>query len=134
MVDAEDFKTTGNAGVVPGIKGSSKEAFPLNKTNRKKEIGRGNRRKMKNLTNKFISAGMALAVLSMTSGLPFGAADALAKPKTNTISAVPTVTHVTVVGGKLVAEGYATATIKGQTYTVPFSGVPVDLTRVSADR
>ena len=52
MVDAEDFKTTGNAGVVPGIKGSSKEAFPLNKTNRKKEIGRGNRRKMKNLTNK----------------------------------------------------------------------------------
>jgi hypothetical protein len=42
----------------------------LNKTNRKKEIGKGNRRKMKSITNKIVSAGMAIAFLSMTSGLP----------------------------------------------------------------
>jgi hypothetical protein len=80
-----------------------------------------------NIATKLVSAVTALAVLSMTSSLPFFAADALAKPKNNTISVVPTITSVTVVGGQLVAAGTATATIKGQTYTVPFSGVPVDI-------
>ena len=83
---------------------------------------------MKNMImQKFVAAGTALAVLALTTGLPFGAAEALAKPKNNTISVVPTVTSVTVVGGQLVAAGIARATIKGQTYTVPFSGVPVDI-------
>jgi hypothetical protein len=66
---------------------------------------------------------MAIAFLSMTSGLP----EALAAPKTNSISIIPTITSVALVNGVLVATGTATATIKGKTTTVPFSA-PVDIT------
>ena len=53
----------------------------------------------------------------MTSGLP----EALAAPKTNSISIIPTITSVALVNGVLVATGTATATIKGKTTTVPFA-------------
>ena len=82
---------------------------------------------MTSIKNKIISASTAMALLFMTSGLPFGAADALAKPKKNSIKLVPTVTSVSVVSGHLVAAGTATANINGQTYTVPFNNVPVNI-------
>ena len=45
----------------------------------------------------------------------------------SSISVVPTITSITVNNGQLLASGIATAVIKGQTYTAPFSGVPVDI-------
>ena len=68
---------------------------------------------MISVKNKIISLSTAIALLTMTSGLPFGAADALAKPgtKKNSINLVPTVTSVSVVAGQLVAAGTATANI-----------------------
>jgi hypothetical protein len=85
------------------------------------------------LRNKIISASTAMALLLMTSGSPFGAADALAKPTRNSIKLVPTVTSVSVVSGHLVAAGTATAKINGQTYTVPFNDVPLDI-RLAANQ
>jgi len=55
---------------------------------------------------------------------------AVAKPANNTISAIPNITSISVANGQLVAAGTVTATIKGTTTTVPFSGVPVDITVV----
>jgi len=81
------------------------------------------------LRNKIISAGTAMALLCMTSGLPFGPTEALSRPggKHNRISVVPTITSVSVVGGQLVAAGTATAKINGQTVRAPFSNVPLDI-------
>lgn len=75
------------------------------------------------LKNRIISASTAVALLCMTSGLP----QAVAAPKTNSISIIPTITSLSLVNGTLVATGTATATIKGTTTTVPFSA-PVDIT------
>ena len=50
-----------------------------------------------------------------------------AAPRPSSISLVPTITSINLVNGNLVASGFATATIKGTTTTVPFSGVPVNL-------
>jgi hypothetical protein len=77
--------------------------------------------------NKIISAGTAMALLFMTSALP----EAVAKRGPTSINVVPTVTSVSLVNGALVATGTATATIHGQTTTVPFSA-PVDITVAQA--
>ncbi|MBA3570334.1 MAG: hypothetical protein H0W28_13595 [Pyrinomonadaceae bacterium] len=79
------------------------------------------------MKNRFVSLGVAIAVLSMTVGLPLSAPNASAKQGTNSINVVPTITSLSVVNGQLVASGTATAVIKGQTVTAPFSGVPVDI-------
>ena len=81
------------------------------------------------IRNKIISAGTAMALLCMTSGLPFGAPEALSRPtgKHNRISVIPTITSISVVGGQLVAAGTATARINGQTVRAPFSNVPLDI-------
>ena len=71
-----------------------------------------------------MSAGTAVALLFMTSGLP----EALAAPKTNSISVIPHITSVSLTSTGLVASGTATAIIKGKTYTAPFNNVPVDIT------
>jgi hypothetical protein len=73
--------------------------------------------------NKIISVGTAIALLCMTSGLP----EALAKRGGTSINVIPTITSVSLVNGVLVATGNATATIHGETTTVPFSA-PVNIT------
>jgi hypothetical protein len=78
---------------------------------------------MISVRNKIISVSTAMALLFMTSGLP----EALAKRGDTTISVIPTITSVSLVNGVLVATGTATATIHGETTTVPFSA-PVDIT------
>ena len=78
---------------------------------------------MISLRNRIISAGTAVALLCMTSGLT----EALAAPKATNISIIPTITSVSLVNGVLTATGVATATINGQTTTVPFAA-PVDIT------
>src|SRR5215213_7145932 len=50
-----------------------------------------------------------------------------AAPRPNSISVVPTVTSIVLSNGQLLASGTATAVLRGQTNTVPFSGVPVVL-------
>jgi len=80
---------------------------------------------MTTITNKFVSIGTAIALLSMTIGLP----EALSVPKPTNINIVPTITSVALVNGQLVATGTATATIHGRTTTVPFSA-PMDITVV----
>lgn len=72
---------------------------------------------MISITNKLVSIGTAIALLSMTAGVP----DAVSAPKPTNINIVPTITSVALVNGQLVATGTATATIHGQTTTVPFS-------------
>jgi hypothetical protein len=59
----------------------------------------------------------------MTSGLP----EALAAPKKNSISIIPTITSVSLVNGVLTATGVATAVVNGVTTTVPFT-TPVQIT------
>jgi hypothetical protein len=73
--------------------------------------------------NRIVSAVVALAVLSMSSGLP----QAVAAPKPTSISIIPTITSVALVNGVLTATGTATAVIHGQTTTVPFSA-PIEVT------
>src|SRR5438105_15931690 len=80
---------------------------------------------MISIRNKIVSLGVAVAFLSMISGLP----EALAAPKAKSISIVPTITSLSLVNGVLTATGIATATINGQTTTVPFAA-PVDITAV----
>jgi hypothetical protein len=55
------------------------------------------------------------------------------KPRPTSISLIPTIESISVQNGQLVAAGFVRATIKGTTTTVPFSGVPVDLS-LAADQ
>ena len=82
---------------------------------------------MVTVRNKIISVGTAIALLCMTSGLP----EALAKRGGTSINLIPTITSVSLMNGALVATGTATATIHGQTTTVPFSA-PVGITVAQA--
>jgi hypothetical protein len=75
------------------------------------------------LRNKIISASTAMALLFMTSGLP----EALAAPKANSISIIPTITSLGVVNGQLLATGTVSAVVNGVTTVVPFS-TPVTIT------
>ena len=59
--------------------------------------------------NRMVSAIVAIAVLTMTSGLP----QAVAAPKPTSISIIPTITSVALVNGVLTATGTATAVIHG---------------------
>jgi hypothetical protein len=81
--------------------------------------------KMISITNKLVSIGTAIALLSMSTGLP----QAVSAPKPTNINIVPTITSVALVNGQLVATGTATAVIHGQTTTVPFSA-PLDITAI----
>jgi hypothetical protein len=72
---------------------------------------------MISLRNKIMSASTAVALLFMTSGLP----EALAAPKRNSISIVPTITSVGVVNGVLTATGTVSAVVNGVSTVVPFS-------------
>ena len=80
------------------------------------------------------SGAYALSLLTAIAFLfGFGVSETSAKPRPTSIDAVPTVSSVTVQNGQLVASGFVTATIKGQTTTAPFSGVPVGLS-LAADQ
>jgi hypothetical protein len=71
---------------------------------------------------------LLVTALMLTLGAPsVQAAPKPKPPRVTSISLVPTVTSITVQNGGLVAAGTVTATIKGQTTTVPFTGVPVNL-------
>jgi hypothetical protein len=63
----------------------------------------------------------------LTVGLGFGLLDAGAKPASNRINIIPTITSITFQNGQLLASGNVTALIKGQTFTKTFSGVPVNI-------
>jgi hypothetical protein len=82
---------------------------------------------MTSVKNKIVSVVAAIAVLSMTSGLP----QVLAAPKTNSISLIPTITSVSVVNGVngpvLMATGTVSAVVDGVQAVAPFSA-PVDIT------
>ena len=76
--------------------------------------------------NRIVSAIVALAVVTMTSGLP--QAVALPTPPTPpNINIIPNITSVALVNGVLTATGTATAVVHGRTTTVPFSA-PVEVT------
>jgi hypothetical protein len=96
-------------------------------------------RKMKTQTDSACSVARqkslgAVTWLAITILCGFGIPEIEAKPKpAPTISAVPTITSVGVQDGQLVASGNISANIKGQTYTAPFSNVPVDLS-LAADQ
>jgi hypothetical protein len=72
---------------------------------------------------------LATAVITGGGALP----EAMAKPAPFALDVVPTITNISVVNGHLVAAGTATATLKGKTFTTPFSGVPVDIS-LAADQ
>ena len=76
--------------------------------------------------NRIVSAIVALAVVTMTSGLPQAVA-LPTPPAPPSINIIPNITNVALVNGVLTATGTATAVIHGQTVTVPFSA-PVDVT------
>lgn len=78
---------------------------------------------MISLRNKIMSAGTAIALLFMTSGLP----EALAAPPANSISIIPTITSVSLVNGVLTATGTVSAVVNGVTTIVPFS-TPLTIT------
>src|SRR5947207_668159 len=78
---------------------------------------------MISIRSKIISASTAMALLFMTSGLP----ETLAVPRSSSINIIPHVTSVSLGNNGLVAMGTVTATIHGQTTTVPFRDVPVDI-------
>jgi hypothetical protein len=78
---------------------------------------------MISIRNKIVSVGVAIAFLSMTSGLP----EALAAPKANSISIIPTITSLAVVGDQLIATGTVSAVVNGVTTVVPFA-TPVTIT------
>jgi len=82
---------------------------------------------MTKIINKFVSVGTAIALLAMTSGLP----QAISAPRPTSINIIPNVTSVSLVNNQLVATGTVTATIHGQTTTVPFSA-PIDITVAQA--
>jgi hypothetical protein len=73
--------------------------------------------------HRIVSAIVAVAVVTMTSGLP----QALANPRPSSINIIPNITSVALVNGVLTATGTATAVVHGQTTTVPFSA-PIDVT------
>jgi len=76
--------------------------------------------------NRIVSAIVALAVVTMTSGLPQAVA-LPTPPAPPSINIIPNITSVALVNGVLTATGTATAVVHGQTVTVPFSA-PVDVT------
>lgn len=68
-----------------------------------------------------------LATIALLIGFGTLEVEAAKKVKTSSINLVPTINSISIDNGQLVASGTATATIKGTTTTVPFSGVPVNL-------
>jgi hypothetical protein len=48
-------------------------------------------------------------------------------PKGSHLNIIPTVTNLVVNNGQLLASGVATATIKGRSYSAPFSNIPVNI-------
>src|SRR4051812_17565307 len=69
----------------------------------------------------------SLMVLLTTLLLTLGSSAAEAKPKpANTVSVIPTIQSVSIQNGQLVAQGVATALIRGRSYTAPFSA-PVNI-------
>lgn len=69
------------------------------------------------------------AIASLAVGLCLFATPARAAqgPKPSDLNIVPTVTSLIVSNGQLLASGVATATIKGRTYSAPFSNIPVNI-------
>jgi hypothetical protein len=67
-------------------------------------------------------ARTAATLLSLTVAFAIGSPSAQAKPRPSDISnIVPTIESISVQNGQLVASGTATATVKGETYTSPFT-------------
>ena len=71
-----------------------------------------------------IAATLLFALMMLLQMYP---AEAQKKPKPTSIKAIPTVDNLTFEGGQFLADGFVTATIKGQTFTARFQDVPVNL-------
>src|SRR5689334_18720497 len=71
-------------------------------------------------------ARSAASLLSIAIACAIGLPHAQAAPRPSSLSVVPTINNISVQNGQLVASGTATATVKGQTTTVPFTA-PVTL-------
>lgn len=63
----------------------------------------------------------AASLMSIAAALALGLPSAQAKPRPSSLNIVPTINSISVQNGQLVASGTATATVKGQTTTVPFT-------------
>jgi hypothetical protein len=76
-------------------------------------------------TGSFLLLALMMMTLQLSVAAP--AAQAAPKPKPSSITLVPTITSISVQNGQLFASGFVTATIKGTTHTVEFTGVPVNI-------
>jgi hypothetical protein len=68
----------------------------------------------------------AASLFTLAIAFAIGAPTAQAKPRASSLNIVPTIQSISVQNGQLVATGTATATVKGQTTTVPFTA-PVNI-------
>ena len=77
-------------------------------------------------------ARSAASLFSIAAACAIGLPQAKAAPRPSSLNVVPTINSISVQNGQLVASGTATATVKGQTTTVPFTA-PVTIA-VAADQ
>jgi hypothetical protein len=83
--------------------------------------------KMKGSLNRRTWLGRTAASLfTLAIAFAVGTPTAQAAPRPSSLNIVPTINSISVQDGKLVASGTATATVKGQTTTVPFTA-PVNI-------
>ncbi|HUS36107.1 MAG TPA: hypothetical protein VM680_12220 [Verrucomicrobiae bacterium] len=68
----------------------------------------------------------AASLFTLAIAFAIGAPNSQAKPRPSSLNIVPTINNISVQNGQLVATGTATATVKGQTTTVPFTA-PVNI-------
>lgn len=68
----------------------------------------------------------AASLFTLALAFTMGSPTAQAKPRPSSLNIVPTINSISVQNGQLVATGTATATVKGQTTTVPFTA-PVNI-------
>src|SRR5688572_10471523 len=69
---------------------------------------------------------LLIATMLLAGGTSAQAAPKPKPPRVNQINLIPTIQSIGLVNGQLVAQGFATAIIKGTTTTVPFVA-PVDI-------
>jgi len=90
----------------------------------KQEYKKG-KKKMVSLGKKIVSVSTAVALLFVTSGWAQPQAAPQGVPQN--VSAIPRITSLSIVDGRLMASGNTTAVIGGRTYSTPFCSVPIDI-------
>jgi len=74
-----------------------------------------------------VSASTAVALLFVTTSSWAQPRAALAAPPQGNVTAIPKITSLSIVDGRLMASGNTTAVIGGRTYSTPFCSVPIDI-------